>query len=130
MTALGIELTGLGRDSEVWRLEVRDELPEPNPKVKDFPGWWEGAPKTCVLPEAKRLCENAADLGDVRAMTLLGCALIGGGDLAGRAWLKRASDLGEALPADRAAQEGPSLPYSSTRHLQRGRGSDQREANG
>jgi hypothetical protein len=26
-------------------------------------------------------------------MTLHGCALIGGGDLAGRDWLKRASDL-------------------------------------
>jgi hypothetical protein len=35
MTALGIKLTGLDPDSEVdlWRLEVRDELPEPNPKV-------------------------------------------------------------------------------------------------
>ncbi len=97
MTALGIELTGLGPDGEVnlWRLEVRDELPEPNPKVKDFPGWWEGAPKTYVLAEAKRLWENAADLGHVKAMTLLGCALIGGGDLAGRDWLKRASDLGD-----------------------------------
>ena len=97
MTAMGIKLSGLGADSEVnlWRLEVRDELPEPNPKVKDFPGWWEGAPKTYVLPEAKQLWENAAEAGHARAMTLLGCALIGGGDLAGRELLERSSGLGD-----------------------------------
>ena len=97
MTALGIKLSGLGAGSEVnlWRLEVRDELPEFLPKVKDFPGWWEGAPKIYVLPEAKQLWEKAAKVGHARAMTFLGCALTGGGDLAGREWLERSSDLGD-----------------------------------
>ena len=40
MTALGIKLSGLGAGSEVnlWRLEVRDELPESLPEGKGFSG--------------------------------------------------------------------------------------------
>jgi TPR repeat protein len=97
MVELGISLSGLRPDKRVnlLRLAVRDEVPKPNPVVKDFPGWWEGAPRVYVLTEAQHWWRSAAGLGYPRAMTLLGCALAGAGDLSGRDWLERASRLGE-----------------------------------
>ena len=95
MVALGTSALRPDSIVNLWRLEARDELPEPHPKVQDFPGWWEGAPRTYVLPLDRRLWESTAELGNPRAMTLLGCALTGGGNLAGREWLERSAQLGD-----------------------------------
>jgi len=97
MVELGIVSSGLRADTNVnlWRLAARDELPKPYPKVKDFPGWWDGCPRVFVLRRARNWWQSAAELGYPRAMTLLGCVLTGADDLAGRQWLERASDLGD-----------------------------------
>jgi len=94
---LGIVLSGLrpGRSINLRRLAVRDEPPKAHPKVEDFPGWWEGAPRVYILGEARHWWQRAAEVGHPRAMTLLGCALTGGGDVAGREWLERSAKLGD-----------------------------------